>query len=249
MAEEASFEHLEARSLPDLVQEQVVEAMRAGRLKPGQRIVEVTLARQLGVSRGPLREALKSLEAVSLVETRRGKGSFVARVTIEQMLEMSAVRAAIEGMAARAIAATRDPSVLATLGALNAEIVSAARADVGQWRQLNWSFHEAVCAASGNAFILRSWQSISLFVRMFMNENVAFENDPATVLDNQARLLGALTLLGPDAAETVFRGLILKSAYDLAGQAAPPALAGLIRSAQHLRTSEIRNSDNDGTQP
>src|SRR3712207_409844 len=62
------------RSLPEIVAERVVEAIRAGDLKPGERIVENQLAKRLGVSRGPLREALKVLEANHLVENRRGRG-------------------------------------------------------------------------------------------------------------------------------------------------------------------------------
>ena len=62
MADDASWIVPPRRALPEIVADRVVEAIRTGDLKPGERIVEATLAKRLGVSRGPLREALKVLE-------------------------------------------------------------------------------------------------------------------------------------------------------------------------------------------
>src|ERR1700744_3758479 len=93
------------RSLSAVVADRVVEAMRSGVLGPGERIVEATLARQLGVSRGPLREALKALAADHLVDRRHNRGTFAAQITPEQALQMVTMRAALEGLAARLVAA------------------------------------------------------------------------------------------------------------------------------------------------
>ena len=89
------------RSLPEIVAERLVEAIRSGTLMPGERLVETALADKLKVSRGPLREALKALEANHLVESRRGRGTYVRAVTPEEVAQMIAVRALLEGLAAR----------------------------------------------------------------------------------------------------------------------------------------------------
>ena len=73
------------RSLPEIVAERLVEAIRSGTLMPGERLVETALADKLKVSRGPLREALKALEANHLVESRRGRGTYVRAVTPEEV--------------------------------------------------------------------------------------------------------------------------------------------------------------------
>ena len=159
-----------SRSLPEIVREKIAEAIRNGHLQPGERIIEMTLAERLGVSRGSLREALKALEAQHLIETRRSRGTFVARVTREQMAQMAVARAALEGMAARLVAEQCDVHHLQALTRLHGGIVQAAKGgNLDHMRNLNLQFHEAVCQASGNEFILRSWQSISSLVRLFFS--------------------------------------------------------------------------------
>lgn len=218
------------RSLPEIVAERVVEAIRAGDLKPGERIVENQLAKRLGVSRGPLREALKVLEANHLVENRRGRGrgTYVAEVSVDQIMHMVAMRAVLEGLAARLVAERRTPQILDALTALHGEIRRAATAgETSAWRDLDWRFHETVCALSGNEFLLRAWRSISDLVRLFLHGHPAFERNIQSVLDNHEKLLAALRLGDPDRAEQVFQSIILKSAYARLGTDVPPALKSL----------------------
>lgn len=64
-------------TLPEVLAERITEAILSGVLKPGARIIESQLARELGISRGPLREALKTLEVNGLIEYRKGRGTNV----------------------------------------------------------------------------------------------------------------------------------------------------------------------------
>jgi DNA-binding GntR family transcriptional regulator len=202
-----------SRSLPDIVREKIAEAIRNGHLQPGERIIEMTLAERLGVSRGSLREALKALEAQHLVETHRSRGTFVTRVTTVQMAQMTVARATLEGMAARLVSDRGDVRHLQALTRLHVGIVQAAKAgNLEHMRDLNLRFHELVVQASGNEFILRSWQSISSLVRLFFQENKAFEADLRTVLDNNKRLIAVLKGGDGHMAEHVFRTLITRTA-------------------------------------
>ena len=217
------------RSLPDVLAERIVEAIRTGILKPGERIVELQLARQLGVSRGPLREALKVLEANQIVESRRGRGSFVKQVSNEDLLRMVTLRAGLEGLAARSVAATITPEMLASLSRRLDEMKRLARRGrTSEWRDQDWRFHEAVCALADNPFLLAAWRSISNLVRLFLHTHPGYVHDMPRILSNHDTLLAALASGDPNEAERTFRAIILASALERLDIGAPPALASMV---------------------
>lgn len=210
-------------SLPETLAARVVEAMRAGELAPGERIIEASLAARFGVSRGPLREALKALEGEGLVERQPGRSPRVAQLTPEQAAQMVVMRATLEGMAARLLAARATQAQLALLEAQHARILTAARAGrVAEWRDADWHFHELVCRESGNEFLLRAWLSMSHRVRLFLHRHPAFEGGGEGVLLNHDHLLAALRARDPDRAEAEFRRVILDSGFRRLGLT-PPA--------------------------
>jgi DNA-binding GntR family transcriptional regulator len=210
-------------SLPETLAARMVEAMRAGELAPGERIIEASLAARFGVSRGPLREALKALEGEGLVERRPGRSPRVASISPEQAAQMVVMRATLEGMAARLLAARATPAQLAELEAQHGRILAAAKARrVAEWRDADWHFHELVCRASGNEFLLRAWLSMSHLVRLFLHRHPAFEAAGEGVLLNHDHLLLALRARDPDRAEAEFRRVILDSGFRRLGLT-PPA--------------------------
>jgi DNA-binding GntR family transcriptional regulator len=202
------------RSLPEIVAERVVEAIRLGELEPGERIVEIQLAKKLGVSRGPLREALKMLEAAHIVVSQRARGTFVADISAEDILQMMVVRATLEGMAARLVAGNRTPGVLAPLDDILNRLDQAARAGhADEMRELDWLFHETVCRQANNTFLLSGWSAISNLIRVFLREHTGFERDRETVVANHRRMFEALASGTPDEAEQTFRNSILRSSH------------------------------------
>lgn len=215
-------------SLPETLAARMVEAMRAGELSPGERIIEASLAARFGVSRGPLREALKALEGEGLVERRPGRSPRVAQVSPEQAAQMVVMRATLEGMAARLLAARATPAQLAELEAQHGRILAAAKSGrVADWRDADWHFHELVCRQSGNEFLLRAWLSMSHLVRLFLHRHPAFEGGAfeaggEAVLLNHDHLLAALRAGNPDRAEAEFRRVILDSGFRRLGLT-PPA--------------------------
>jgi DNA-binding GntR family transcriptional regulator len=213
-------------SLPEFVAMRFLEAMRSGALTPGERIIEATLAKRLGVSRGPLREALKALEAERLVERRAGRGMFVAEVSIDRVLQMILMRATLEGLAARLVAGRYTPDIGAPLIEQHRLIEeSAAAGRTAEWRDLDWRFHEMVCEASGNEYLLRSWVSISNLVRLFLHHHPAYERRPEDLLRNHERFLASLRSGDPDLAEATFRDVIIESGYGRLGVPLPKAMA------------------------
>lgn len=202
------------RSLPEIVSERVIDAIRGGQMKPGERIVEVQLAKKLGVSRGPLREALKMLEAAHIVESQRARGTFVANISSAHIAQMMVVRATLEGMAARLVAGNRTPETLRVLEDMHHRLVEAAcTGDGDRMRELDWQFHETVCRASQNEFLVRGWSAISNLIRVFLREHTDYEHDVDSVLANHRRFLTVLCTGTPDEAENEFRHTILRSSY------------------------------------
>ena len=95
------------KPLRDVVFENLREAILEGKLKPGQRLMEVQLAEQLGVSRTPIREAIRKLELEGLVVMLPRKGAYVANMSFKDLIDVLEIRASLEGLAASLAAERR----------------------------------------------------------------------------------------------------------------------------------------------
>jgi GntR family transcriptional regulator, gluconate operon transcriptional repressor len=150
--------HLEPLSSPTLA-EQTVELIRgrilSGEFVSGERLVETRLAADLGISRGPIREALKQLAAEGLVREEPRRGTFVAAPTVDDVRDLYDLRVAVEARAARLIIERGDAADIETLrGALD-ELHEAVRAsDLPLLARADYGFHEAICRVSGNGRLL-----------------------------------------------------------------------------------------------
>ena len=89
------------RPLRDVVFENLRESILTGRLKPGQRLMEIQLAEGLGVSRTPVREAIRKLELEDLVVMLPRKGAYVTNMSLKEILDVLEVRASLESLAAK----------------------------------------------------------------------------------------------------------------------------------------------------
>ena len=143
--------------LREQVKEVLLERILRGELEPGERLVETRLARELGTSQAPVREALRDLELLRLVESEPFRGSRVRAVDDSQLLPVFPVRAALEELAASEAARNADCDV----GALEHELESmreaAAAAD---WRTQiahDVAFHRTMVELAGNEPLLQSW--------------------------------------------------------------------------------------------
>jgi DNA-binding GntR family transcriptional regulator len=137
-----------------------------GVLKPGEHIVERRLCREIGVSRTPMREALKLLRADGLVEISRNRGARVTDYSAEDAIALFEVIGALEGAAAERVAAGLDEDALAHLEAMHAEMRShydAGRLDA--YFGLNTAIHDAIVDGCGNALLAESRRRLMLRAR------------------------------------------------------------------------------------
>lgn len=132
-----------------------------GRLKPGARLVEDRLSAELGVSRVPVREALRELAAEGLVRLEPRRGATVAAITPEILDELVEVRAMLEGLNARLAARRHDPAIVAELEDTLARGNKAADAgSVEELARLNAEFHERLGRASRNSVLAETMRSL-----------------------------------------------------------------------------------------
>lgn len=223
----------EQRSLPEIVADRIVQAIRVGELRPGDRIVELQLSRKLGVSRAPLREALKTLAASGLVETRRNRGSYIRSVGYEDAIDMVALRANLEGFAARIVASTLTEEMLSDLAHRTREMEAVGKSgDAVRYRQLDWQFHEHLCVLSRNEYVLAAWRRISSLVWLFLLSHPDHAHAVPRVVNHHEMMLAALAARDPDRAERTFRGIILRSAFMRYGMAVAPAFVDLVAEVE-----------------
>jgi DNA-binding GntR family transcriptional regulator len=138
-------------SLGEVIAGEVKKAIVSGKYRPGDRLIEEELAAELGVSRNPVREALRVLEGAGFVEIVPRRGASVAVLTIKKVRELFEVRAALEAVAARLAAERISPDQLDVLeDTLERGTTAAANGRFELLPALNTEFHSALVAASGN---------------------------------------------------------------------------------------------------
>lgn len=215
-------------SISDRIVELISQAISEGRLKPGQRLIEANVADNFGVSRGPVREAFKTLASVGLITIRKNRGAVVTEPSPQEFEELILLRSAIEGTAARIASTTITPQDVAKLEHIIAEMSQAAEAaNPFALREADWHFHEFVCELSGATSLADVWRGMQQKIRLHLHLNPQFSLNPSGVIDNHRRYLEALQSGDAGHAERTIRGLILTNGYKLLHKPLPTAFADL----------------------
>jgi DNA-binding GntR family transcriptional regulator len=133
----------------------------SGRLEPGAELAEVALSEQLGVSRGPLREAIGRLASEGLVTVRPRRGAVVRSLSKAEFVELYQVREALEMLAVRLAVPRLGPEDVAALEELVATMAAhAERGEVAEFFEANSTFHLRLVEASGNAKLLELYEQL-----------------------------------------------------------------------------------------
>lgn len=141
-------------SLAARVAEELRQAILSGRLQPGHRLVEDRLSAEMGVSRVPVREALRALAGEGLVVVQPRRGATVADLSAEAARELVEVRATLEGLNARLAARHHEPGIIAELRqVLEAGNRAAKSASVEVLMRLNGEFHDKLAEAGRNGIL------------------------------------------------------------------------------------------------
>lgn len=189
MADEVALSRM---VLSDQVKDRLLEAILDGRYPPGARIVETRVARELGTSQAPVREALRDLEALGLVETTAFRGARVRHPSADELLEAFEVRAQLESLAARLALPRMTARDLDQLAGYLGEMRRAARAgDLHAEAVADALFHGRIVEIAGNAMLKRVWQRLEPFSRTYITL-VAPGADRHRIADMHQPILDAL---------------------------------------------------------
>ena len=189
--------------------DQAYEALRdmivSGCLRAGETVSEVQLAELLGISRTPVREAVRRLVGLGLVDATP-RGLRVFRPTAEDVAEVYFLRAAIEGALVRAAAARITPEQIDLLRTIHAESErTAARADIASLVALNGRFHSTIATAAGSPRSTATLRDLEPLVASYRRLSLLAPGHQAASIADHARLIELLAGHNGPGAEALMR--------------------------------------------
>jgi DNA-binding GntR family transcriptional regulator len=215
------LEPLEARTLASTATELLREKILDGSLRPGTRLIEADIARQLQISRGPVREALATLRAEGLVHDEAPRGVSVAELKAEDINEIYQVRASLESGAARLVIAADDSAARERLGrALDRMRTAAADGHRVEFIEADLTLHEELCRVSGNQRLLQAWEAqVGLLRTLIRLETVAGRASFGPLLADHERFVARIVEGDVDEAANECWALFRRSNAMLSGAA------------------------------
>ena len=227
-----------ARSvLSDLVKEHLLEAIMAGVYPPGSRIVETQVARELGTSQAPVREALRDLEGLGIVELAAFRGARVRHPSRDELLEAYGVRTELETYGARlALPRISDADLAELEDYVDRMHRAAARGDAHAEALADVTFHGRIVEMSGNRTLTRVWRTLEPASRTYITLAIPGA-DLLRVADLHVPILEALRHRDEEGAADALRGHFQTIATTFAAlwDAPPPPSASRARRAGPAR--------------
>ena len=219
--------HRLPRVRPRVLRHEVLTALRtailADEIKAGSRLLEADVAAQMGVSRAPVREAIRQLEQEGLVEFFPHRGATVVGLPESEIDAIYEMRAVVEGRAMAAATLTADESAFDRLDALVADMAVALESDdLDAIADVDWQFHGAIVELSGFTLLRRIWSSLDGLVRLRSYQALGRPGRVSAYfresgVQSHASLVDALRAGDPDAAAEAGRRHVLEVPAVLAG--------------------------------
>jgi DNA-binding GntR family transcriptional regulator len=188
-----------AETLSSLVAKELENMIIRGELQAGDRINESTMAQMLNISRGPIREACRSLEKSNLVRVVSNSGVFVREMSVAQAADIYEVRAHLFGLAGRLAASRVTPSDCDALLENVREMGSSN--DIDEYYPLNVAFHYRLVELSGNHRLAEIYSSLSKELHLYRRRGLVQHETIVSSNDEHARIVEALRTGDADAAE------------------------------------------------
>ncbi|HOV79035.1 MAG TPA: GntR family transcriptional regulator [Bacillota bacterium] len=175
--ENARFIH--RRVLRQDIKSYLQEAILNGELEPGKRIVETKIAKELGVSQAPVREAIRELELMGLIESKPFQGAFVKKLSRQDISDAYQVRAYLEGLAAREAVPKISAEQLQHMEELVQQMNKAARLKkMKEFVELDIAFHGLILDIAGNKLLKKMWKMVHLGQWTFITTSISKRSLP-----------------------------------------------------------------------
>lgn len=173
--------------------EKIKEAIIKGHFKPGEKLVEQTLAQEMGVSRTPVREAIRRLEAEGFVVSIPRKGVVVSRADKEEIVQLYSIRAELEGLAARWAIENADEDDIRKLDeAILRMEETAASGDLDGVVQSNALFHDAIAQASKSRILCTLLKTLQDNIQRFRFQSLHLPGRPEAALAEHKEIVAAI---------------------------------------------------------
>lgn len=163
-----------------------------GQILPGERINEVTLAARLGISRGPLREAVQRLGGQGILVSLPHRGSFVRTFTRQEICELYEMRSAVELQAVRLLCRAQDGEAVTRLRDLNTRAHEALAAAPGSPFPADLDFHHQVVTLAGNTMLMKAAQSVQLQISLARSMSAKQPTRARAASDEHDAVVGAI---------------------------------------------------------
>lgn len=163
-------------SITDLVQEHLEKQIFSGALKPGSQIKEEQISQALDISRPPIREAFKLLEASGLIKRKPRRGVFVAETTFQDVWEIYSLKAELYTFAIDLTFDKLNPSNIQQMEQLLLQMktcIECAKPDISQYQDLNAAFHHVHIAGSGHSRMIQILEMLHKQIRYFSFHNLS----------------------------------------------------------------------------
>jgi DNA-binding GntR family transcriptional regulator len=214
---------IESPNLRQRVYEILKRAIIFQEIGPGQKIDEEGVAKQLGVSRTPIRESLCRLENEGIVKIIPRRGAFVVRHSKESIIEILLVREVLEGFAARLAVGHIDERAIEEMSSLFRDFSEANIRDRSKdYAQADLKFHTLIVKKSQNSWLMSIMNILNNHIQMLRLRTVALEGRPEHSLLEHRKIIEALEKRNPSLAESLMR-----------------------RHIQNVRKSVLRNIEGD----
>jgi DNA-binding GntR family transcriptional regulator len=180
------------KSIAQQVREILIQRIGSGELRPGDRVVEAKLAEELQISSIPVREAIRELVAIGVLEFAPRRGAWVREVSLAEVIESLEVRAELDRLAAKR-AAVKLRGRCGKLRATVPRIVAAAKKrDFVAFQEHNQAFHRLIVEAAENRALLRVWGSLAFDVHTRVIMDFLASVDPIELATEHEAIAEAL---------------------------------------------------------
>jgi DNA-binding GntR family transcriptional regulator len=192
------------RNMAEQIATALRQAIADGKLHPGARLPEVQIAREMGTSRAPLREALIQLEREGLVVRQPNRGTFVADLTEDLVREVASLRGVLEGFAASLAVKRLTQADFDRLETILTEMLTVARrGNFPRMVEWDYQFHEYIMRASGHRLLYDTWVGMDRKIRVYLSATNLMYTDMKAVVQGHLPILQALRRRDPQRASRV----------------------------------------------
>ncbi|WP_059104356.1 GntR family transcriptional regulator [Shouchella shacheensis] len=187
-------------------------AIKTGEIESGQMLTERDLARNLGVSRTPIREALRRLEKYGLVQHEPHKGVRVISVSTESVKQLYEIREILEGFGARILAEHATKEDISTLEDILHQAETAAEEDdIYTLSKINANFHTQLAQRSGNKYLESIMQTLQSHISLVMSKSLKQSGRPDQNIAEHWMILEAIKQKDPQLAESITKYHVRKA--------------------------------------